>query len=362
MAKNIGVPSLTLTFQAAASKTASRSKRGYVGLMVRDTKEQGLHTITGTAQIPAGLGQENKDYIRRAFIGSDRGAPSRVTVVVIDPEGADAVKAGLKAMESSTHDYIVPPKDATAEELATMEAWVRSRRERYFPEKLVECAAAAPNDMGIVNFGEESVKVGEVTYTGGDYLSRIAGILAGVPSGMSSTFCALPEVSTVTERTVAEQNAAVDAGKLILIHDGTTAKIARGVNSLTTIPAEGREDWRKIKIIEGMDLISYYMRTTTQNEYVGRYPNTYDNKCILLTAVSNYLQHLEREGVLDPGSSWCEIDVEAQAKWLSEQGVDVSELTERELKEHQTGSFVFIRYGGHLVDAMEDFVGSFIAE
>ena len=82
--------------------------------------------------------------------------------------------------------------------------------------------------------------------------------------GMSSTNASLPEVTAVTARSEAEQIAAINSGNLILIHDGQVAKIARGVNSLTTIPVDGSKDWSKIKIVEGMDLITYYLRTTIQ--------------------------------------------------------------------------------------------------
>jgi hypothetical protein len=183
----------------------------------------------------------------------------------------------------------------------------------------------------------------------------LAGLLAGIPAGMSSTYAQLPELTAVTPRSVEEQKAAVNDGELILMHDGLVAKIVRGVNSLTTIPQSGSSDWSKIKIVEGMDLITYYLRTTIQNEYVGRYPNTYDNKCVLVTAISAYLQELEAQGVLNPGESWCEIDVEAQERWMASQGVDTSAMTEQEIKEYQTGSWVFVRAGGRLVDAMEDF-------
>ena len=45
-----------------------------------------------------------------------------------------------------------------------------------------------------------------------------------------------------------------------------------------------------------MDLLTYYLRTTIQDEYVGRYANTYDNKCILVTAIQTFLAELEGQG------------------------------------------------------------------
>lgn len=364
MATTIGLPSLTITFRAAAQETASRSKRGYVGVFVRDEKQQGVHLLTSAARIPTELGQTNQDYIARAFTGSDRGGPSRVVAVVIatGTDDTTALEAGLKSIESMTLDYIAPPPDVTADEKLELEAWVKARRKSYYTETLVEPnPATPPDDMGIIDFAETDgqLAAGETTYTAGQYASRIAGILAGIPMGMSATYAPLPELTAVTPRTEAEQTQAINAGKLILIHDGVKAKIARGVNSLTTIPADGKEDWSKIKVAEGMNLITYYLRATIQDAYVGKYPNTYDNKCVLLTAITEYLTYLEGQGVLSTGESWAEIDVEAQEQWLTENGVDTSALTEQQILEYQTESWVFLRCGGRLVDAMEDFQVAF---
>ncbi|WP_417044766.1 phage tail sheath C-terminal domain-containing protein [Dysosmobacter sp.] len=364
MSTNIGLPSLTIAFQKAAQATANRSKKGFVGLFVRDTQEQGVHQLTSAALIPTKLGVDNQNYIKRAFAGTDRGVPSKVVAVVIAPgtEDTTALEDGLKLIENQTLDYIAPPPDVTEDEKAVLETWVKGRREKYFTEKLVEPNPATPPDhMGIISFTEtdDALAEGTTTYAAAEYSSRIAGVLAGTPQSMSATNAALEELTAVTPRSEAEQIAAINAGNLILIHDGQVAKIARAVNSLTTIPTNGSADWCKIKIVEGMDLITYYLRTTVQNQYLGRYPNTYDNKCLLITAILEYLQYLEGAGVLNPGESWCEIDLDAQTNWLKAQGVEVADLTEQEIREYQTGSWVFIRCGGRLVDAMEDFQVTF---
>lgn len=364
MPTNIGLPSLTISFQTAARAAANRSKRGYVGVFVRDAQAQGVHQMSSAALIPSALGAENQAYLARAFTGSDRGQPSRVTAVVIGTgtEDTTALEAGLKLIEGMSLDYIAPPPDVTAAEKTLLETWVKGRRAAYFTEKLVEPNPATPPDhMGIIAFTEtdDALAEGENTYTAAEYASRMAGVLAGIPSGMSATYAQLPELTAVTPRSTEELEEAVNDGELVLMHDGLTAKIARAVNSLTTIPAAGSADWSKIKIVEGMDLITYYLRTTIQNEYVGRYANTYDNKCVLVTAITTFLQELEAQGVLNPGESWCEIDVEAQEKWMKSQGVETSTMTEQQIKEYQTGSWVFIKAGGRLVDAMEDFQVAF---
>lgn len=363
---SMGLPSLTISFQRAAQETANRSKRGYVGVFVRDSKSPGVHQLSSAADIPGDLSADNQAYLRRTFVGSDRGAPQKVVAVVIGTDSADTdeLEGGLSLIESMTLDYIAPPPDVTAAEKTTLELWIKNRRAEYFTEKLVEPNPASdPDHMGIISFTEtdDALAAGSDTYTAGEYASRIAGILAGIPSGMSCTYAALPELTAVTARSKSEQDTAIKDGKLILIHDGLVAKIARGVNSLKTVPDGGNEDWRKIKIVEGMDLITYYLRTTIQGDYLGRYPNTYDNKCLLVTAIHDYLKYLETVGILSAGESWAEIDVDAQSRWLKGQGVNTSELTERQIKEYQTGSFVFVKCGGRLVDAMEDFQVEFSA-
>lgn len=80
------------------------------------------------------------------------------------------------------------------------------------------------------------------------------------------------------------------------------------------------------------------LRTLGSWEYIGR-----------------YLRYLEQAGVLSPGESYAEVDYDRQLKWLNDTGIDTSAMTEQQVLEYQTGSWVFIRCGGRLVDAMEDF-------
>ena len=50
-----------------------------------------------------------------------------------------------------------------------------------------------------------------------------------------------------------------------------------------------------------------------------------------------------------------EVDYERQLLWLKSQGVETAGMTRQQVLEYQTGSWVFIRCRGRLVDAMEDF-------
>lgn len=358
MATTIGLPTLKIAFEKAAEQVANRSKKGYVALFVRDAQEQGVHALSSEALIPSNLGEANKEYVRQCFTGSDRGGPSLVYLVVIatGTDDTTALEAGLKSIEQYSIDYLAGPPDVTDEELAKLVEWTKAQRAAYRTVKLVKpWKTAGSDDMGIIELDESGMTDKDGAVTAAEYCGRIAGILAGIPMGMSCTYAALPELTAVTARTTAEQIEAINNGKLILIHDGIQAKIARGVNSLTTIPATGKADWSKIKIVEGMDLITYFLRTTIENSWLGRYPNTYDNKQLLVTVIYNFFLELEQAGVLSAGESFVEVDYDRQLQYLQSQGVETSTLTEQQVLEYQTGSYVFLKCGGRLVDAMEDF-------
>ena len=48
-------------------------------------------------------------------------------------------------------------------------------------------------------------------------------------------------------------------------------------------------------------------------------------------------------------------DLEATRAWLKEQGTDVTDMSDDEIRKADTGSYVFIKLTGRIVDAMEDF-------
>lgn len=113
-----------------------------------------------------------------------------------------------------------------------------------------------------------------------------------------------------------------------------------------------------------VDLIRYYAVTTIEDEYQGKCSNSYDNKCILLTALRTYLQSLEDGSVLLRDSSGAEMDAAAIRTFLISQASTAGDLqeaerikalTDSEVIKEDTGSYVFIRLYGYVLDAMEDF-------
>ena len=75
-------------------------------------------------------------------------------------------------------------------------------------------------------------------------------------------------------------------------------KLGRGVNSLTNTTGRS-EVWRKIKIVELLDLLQRDLRLAIQDNYIGKFQNSYDNKLLLITAVKLYLQALAKDQLIE---------------------------------------------------------------
>ncbi len=347
------VPGIFITFQSSAAAAIATSNKGVVALLIRDDAEldASVLTLTRSTQIPAALTESNQAYIRRAFLGYVN--PPRKVLVYVDAADASNLTAGLTWAQTQTFDYLCGPPDIKPAEAQAVASWVKEERAAGHMVKAVLPDQAADNE-GVVNFTTADILSGGVTYTAAQYCSRIAGLIAGTPMTISCTYAPLSEVEDFTRLSGEDADKAVDAGKLILIHDGLQAKIARGVNSLTTTTQDKGAVFQKIKIVELLDMIYTDLKQSIADSYIGKYANSYDNKLVLCTAVKAYLQELERNELIQKGTTVVEIDVDAQQAWLEKQGTDTSEMDEQALREANTGSLVFLRASFKPLDAIED--------
>ena len=196
------------------------------------------------------------------------------------------------------------------------------------------------------------MKVGSKTYSTAEYCTRIAGILAGLPLNRSCTYYTLTEVESITESETPDTD--IDNGKLILINDGTKIKIARGVNSLVKFDENKGQDFSKIKIVEAVDMIRDDIRSTFEDQFVGKVENSYDNKVVFIAAVNKYFKDLSSRGVLyDKFDNRAEIDMTATRDWLS-LSKDISEWSDEQIKVANTGTNVFVKANIQIQDAIED--------
>lgn len=348
----MGLPSINIIFKAAAESTIQRIRKGVVAVIVRDAAEsaQGSHVLTSESQIPGTLGTDNQAYIKRAFIGYE--AKARQVLVYVLAVTATSFADAMAWLDTQSFDYLVGPPDITSDEAKELGDWVKEAR----ADRASIAKAVLPNYAGdheaIVNFSAAGIQVGETPYTAGAYASRIAGLIVGTPMTMSCTYAPLPEVTDIERLTPTEADKAVDDGKLILIHDGEKVKVGMGVNCLQTIRADQNSTMKKIKIVEVLDIINVNLRRACQDSWIGKHSASYDDKCLLISAVRDYLATLETEGIITSDFS-VGIDLEAVREYLTGKGKDVSNMSEQELKEADTGNEVFLEASIHILDAIE---------
>ncbi|CAM3442048.1 phage tail sheath subtilisin-like domain-containing protein [Marinicrinis lubricantis] len=344
----MGLPEINIHFSSLTVSAVQRSERGIVALILKDsTGTFDSKEYRDVTEIDAlDWTDENRAYIEQAFYG----APVKVIVERLAAEAMDYNDA-LSRLSSKRWNYLAVP-EIEAADTTIVSSWLVSQRDNLQKTFKAVLPHSESDHEGIINFTTEGIVVGDKTYSASQYTARIAGILAGLPLTRSATYYELPEVDSITES--ADPDADIDAGQLILIHDGMKVKIGRGVNSLTTTTPSKGEDFKKIKIIEGHDLIQEDIIQTFNDHYVGKVNNSYDNQTLFITAVNAYLAGLESD-VLDPSAdNAVSVDVQAQRQAWQSQGTDVSELSDQEVKEKSFGSKVFISGSLKFLDAVED--------
>ena len=109
-----------------------------------------------------------------------------------------------------------------------------------------------------------------------------------------------------------------------------------------------------------MDAIYDDIKKTAQDNYIGKYPNDYDSKQLLISAITGYLRELEDGRLLEKGYSKVDIDVEAVKNYQISHGLytadQLADMTDLEIKKLDTKKLVYLKADIKILDAMEDIV------
>ena len=356
----MGAPNITIAFYEQAVASIKRGDKGILAMIIVDTSVKAItvSTILDSTDIPSTLSEASIKQIKYALIGYQN-TPKKVIVVAI-PD-TDSYVGALTELANYDWDYLVAPTcetDGSAEDIST---WIKSQRTTN--HKIYK--AVLPNQKadteGIINvtMGYTDSEGNELTAEAA--CARVAGIICGTPWTMSCTFAPLSEATGCPAKSQDDIDKAVEAGELIFEWDGEKVKIVRGVNSFTTTTEDKGEQYKKIKLVEVMDLITHDIRKTAQDSYIGKFNNSYNNKCLLATAINGYFDTLVADGILESGS--CELDVDAQRAFIKAKGgkfvldgetISLEDATELQIMQANTGSQVFLKCTISMLDALED--------
>lgn len=318
----ITMPKIEITFRQQATSLITRSERGVAILIVRDDTNKSF---------------SHKQYADLSALEADKVlytadnyaaisdmlsfAPYQSHVFRLDIAGTLADTLAEISRTVKTGWITIAGQDET--DGPALASWVKTQAAKARSYKcVVYDVTPLPDDMHVVNFVNESVTFADDrgASDGVEYLPSLLAILAvcNVVRGCTNYHCS--NLSFVEE--VADNDAAVGAGKLILINDEDGAvRIGQGINSLTTLDGNTKtEDMQFIETVEAMDLMRDDITSTFRGTYLGNYRNTRDNQMMFIAALnSSYFAQLAAENILDPDyTNTASIDVAAQRNaWVA---------------------------------------------
>jgi hypothetical protein len=344
----MGLPIIDISFKQLAKSAVIRSQRGIVALILKDTAKASL-TVFDEGDIPSNLTEANQGLIKDVL----KGSPNKIELFVLGT--GTNISEALTYFEGIEFNLMCMPSAETSD-VTAIKTFIKKMNDvvKY------KCDAILVNEKAdseaIINYTAKNIVVGGKSVTTANHSARIAGLIEGTPLHQSITFATLSDVDSIENLTKEQADTRIDNGELILVREMGKVRVARGVNSLTTLTDTKGNAFQKIKLRKILNLIHNDLRRVIVEKYIGKVPNNYDNKCVLITEIKNYLDELATEQLIEKVNT-VGIDLIAQKKWLKDNtNLDVNAMTEQEIKEANTQSNVFIAISLKVVDAMEDIV------
>lgn len=361
-----GMPQIIINFRTKGTTAIKRSARGIVAMILHNETKDEIHnyTIRDVSDIPdTGLTDENVDLIKKCLLGT----PLRILVYTLPNTNVDSATKDqadvLKMLANIKWNWLCAPT-ATTQEQNDLASWIKTQRSNKHKTFKAVLSDQAADHEGVVNFCTNNIKVRTdtdslgnpvyTTYTAVQYTARIAGILAGLALDRSATYFKLTEVESV--EVYEDIDTLIDKGELLLIdeQDGDGVKIARACNSLTTFTTDKGEEFRKIKIIEGIDMVTDDIRDTFKKYYVGKVINDYNHKMLFISAILVYFSEI-KGNVLDADApNTVDINTTWQSNYAKLHGDDPLAMSVMEIRQYNTGDTLALVGDIRLVDAMEN--------
>ena len=345
----MGLPEISIEFKTLSSTAIKRSERGIVAMILKDdTDEELRYVYTSLHKVDdSKFNEDSKFYIEQAF----KEDLSKLIIERIADE--NTIDKALQRLSTENFNYLCFPGGENGDNLK-IASFIKEQRKNNKVFKAVLPNTQGDNE-GIINYVSTCTDENGKTYTPEKFVSRIASILSSIPFSMSSTYYELKDI--VDTNIFDNPNDEIDNGKLILIKDDGVVKIGRGVNSLTTISKDKQESFKKIRIIEILDMVKDDIYKTMKREYIGKISNTYDNKMNCIGTINSYLKELQNQEILGEGENRVDIDLESHKQVLRDKGYSedkISNMNETELRKINTGSYFYVKGSITPVDSIED--------
>lgn len=347
----IGLPQIKIQFKEAILRTALRTGRGIVAIILDDTTGAGVYDIYDLNDIPSELNVKNKKYLEWALEGF---GARPVKVIAYVKLSETPLKTALDYLEGVQFNVITAPY-CDNEGLVELESFVNKLCANYFEVfGVLGTKTAKPTTENIIYVTFEDAKIKEETITSAELAIIVSGMLAGCPNPFSLTYATVPFLTDIPKLSKEALSGRIDKGEIVLITECGDIRIARGVTSFTTESETKGYSYRKIKTVDTMKMIKNDIILNLKSNYVGKVTNSYDNKLLVCGMISDYLHELAKIGLIENEYS-AEIDLEAQKKFLKTiLGDKVNTMTDDEILAEPTKDKAFFRVAIKLLDTMED--------
>jgi len=195
------------------------------------------------------------------------------------------------------------------------------------------------NYEGVINVGVSGIMDG-VTYSSAQVACWVAGKAAGQALSESLTYAVTPFDDVTPRLTHNQVVAGLQAGTLLLVHDGEKVIVEQGINTLTSLRQGQNNQWKKIRAIRVMDAINDDLLKTAQDNYIGKVNNNDDGKVALISACKQYMETLVNGGLIEKDFSvYLDPDYHPALAAPDE---------------------VYIKWDARIVDSMEKIFGTFV--
>ncbi|MBR8661125.1 phage tail sheath subtilisin-like domain-containing protein [Brevibacillus sp. NL20B1] len=298
-------PGLYINFQEAAAAAIRGGARGTVAIPLlkygANATAKQFYRVSKEKEAQDLFGADNIASIRLALMGGARDI--LVYTMPTDPQPEDYADM-RDAFDSRQFNVFVFDQEADATEQDLTKAWVeRNHTEGKHFMFVAGGTAEEDADPALGNARSTRLKhdyivnliVGGTlsgkTYTSAEYAPYLAGLIAGTAINRSITYAQVALEDVNKRLTTTQVREALEAGSLVLIHDGEKVKVVTGLVT----------SGKKIRVIRARQAIATDITMTAADAYIGKIDNNPDGQAALISAIKAYLERLEANNVLmDP--------------------------------------------------------------
>lgn len=299
-------PGLYVLFKEAAAAAIKGGPRGIVAIPLKTysgtATAKTFYAVESETQANELFGAANIRSIKLALQGGAREVLvyTLPTIDDVNVTEAQAYAEAFEAFDARPFNVFVFDGEVPGQ-LDEAFAWVKRNRDEgkhFFV--VIGGSAADDADPTVGNTRSNTykddyvinlitgVKTNDGEYSSGEYAAYIAGLVAATPINRSITYTGVPVVDVTKRLTNSQINAALEAGSLVLVHDGEKVKVEQGLVT----------SGKKIRAISSRQAVSTDITKTAADAYIGKIDNNPDGQAALIAAIKAYLERLEASNVL----------------------------------------------------------------